>query len=122
MPDVWTAVIGGVSGLGTGIVGSIFAPWANWRAEKQRLERQRKIDLLDSWRAGIAAMPIDESQTEVLITPWYETLRPYMSEDARTRLEKPRTFIVPHDSRGVRDSFTSEVDRIEREWGLRAKR
>ena len=90
------------------------------RAHEEGLrQRERQYDLLDSWRAGIAALESDD-HTEVLRTPWYETLRPHLAEEVLRQLEKPRTSIVPPDSaRGIKDLFTGEVDRIERDWGLR---
>ena len=108
-----------VAGLASGAVASLLAPWAHWSIEKRRLARQRKYSLLDSWRTGIASMET-EDHTEFLATPWYETLRPYLSASEREALEAPRTFYIPADTgRGVKDLFTGEVDRIEREWGLR---
>ena len=60
-------------------------------------------DLLDSWRTGIASMET-EDLTEFLAAPWYDTLRPYMSDSKRKALEKPRTFHDPAENgRGVKD-------------------
>lgn len=83
-------------------------------------QRQRRYASLDSWRAGIAGMWADEPHTDVLGSDWYETLRPYLSKDALTRLEQPRVAIVNADTgSGAKDLFTGEVDRVEHEWGLR---
>ncbi|ORW28187.1 hypothetical protein AWC19_27515 [Mycobacterium palustre] len=119
--EIWTAVIGGLAGLTSGAVGSLIAPWANWSIEKRRLERQRRYDLLKSWRDGIAGME-GHDHSKYIASGWYETLRPYMWENTRRRLEAPRTVFVPADSgRGIRDLFTREVDRIEQAWGLRPR-
>jgi hypothetical protein len=81
--------------------------------------RSRRVTIL-GWRAGIASIPVDAPHTYALNTSWYEDLRRYLGEDVLACLEKPRTVIVPPDSgRGMKDLFTGEVDRIEREWGLR---
>jgi hypothetical protein len=113
-PEVWAAVIGGVAGLATGAVSSLIAPWAHWSVEKRRTDRERQHALLDSWRAGIARL--EDGAENALDTPWYETLRPHLSEDALRQLESPRNFVVPSDSgRGARNLFSGEVDRIERE-------
>lgn len=118
--EIWAAVIGGVAGLASGVVASLLAPWANWSIEKRRLKRQRRYGLLDRWRQGIASAEDADDHTTFLTTEWYETLRPHLSSEARKQLEAERTWILPSDSgRGVRNSFTGEVDRIEREWGLR---
>jgi hypothetical protein len=113
---VWTAIIGIVGGFASG---SVVAAWANWGVEKRRLKLQRRYDLLDTWREGIASIGA-EFGLNPIGSPWYETLRPYLSDDTRQKLEHQRTFHVPSESaRGTRDTFTVEVDRIEREWGLR---
>ena len=117
--EVWAAIIGGVAGLLTGAISSLVAPWAKWSIEQRRLKRQRQYALLDWWRAGIAAIQTDD-HTEILRSQWYEALRPYLSEASRKQIERPRTDIVPAEhGRGLKGLFTGEVDRIEREWGLR---
>jgi hypothetical protein len=116
MPTVWTAIISGVFGIAAG---SAVTAWAQWGIEKRRMKRQRQYNLLDSWRTGVADLWSDD-HTKALGMPWYETLRPYLSDDVRSRLEKPRTLLVtPGSGRGIKDLFTGEVDRIELEWGIR---
>jgi hypothetical protein len=115
---LWAAVIGGLSGLVTSST-SVAVVWARWSIEKRRMDRERRYALLDSWRAGIAREG-SAVHTAALHTSWYETLRPYLASGVVERLEAPRTVIVSPDSpRGTMGIFTSEVDRIEREWGLR---
>ena len=111
-----TVIISGVAGV---VTGSAVTAWAKWPIEKRRLKLQRRYALLDSWRDGIAEIGA-EFGLNPLNAPWYETLRPYLAEDVLRQLEKPRASIVPSESgRGIKDLFTREVDRIEREWGLR---
>jgi hypothetical protein len=72
--------------------------------EKRRLKLQRRYHLLNTWREGITSID-SEIHTDVLRSPWYETLRPYLSEGQRNRLEKPRTVIVPSDAgRGIKSA------------------
>ena len=79
------------------------------------------ISLLDSWREGIAS--IDRyDDADFRRTAWYETLRPHLSEEQRNMIERPprgRAYVFPRSGRGVKDLFTGEVDRIDREWDLR---
>jgi hypothetical protein len=115
--EVWTAIISGVAGV---VTGSAVTAWAKWPIEKRRLKLQRRYALLESWRTGISEIGA-EFGVNALNTPWYEKLRPYLAEDVLRQLEKPRTYVVPSESgREVKNVFTREVDRIEREWGLRA--
>jgi hypothetical protein len=89
-------------------------------AEAAEAKAQRDRATIADWRTGIASMPVEAPHTEYTRTSWYETLRPYLSQDGRNQLERPRTVIVrPDTGRGLKDMFTREVDRIEREWGLR---
>lgn len=119
--EIWTAAIGAASGLVSGGIASVVAPWINWGIEKKRLERQRRYDLLKSWREGIARMETDD-RGEYISSDWYETMRPYMWETRRDELERPGTVIVPADSgRGIKGRFASEADRIESQWGLRPR-
>jgi hypothetical protein len=114
---VWTAIIGGVFGL---VTGSAVTAWVKWPIDKRRMKRQRQYEPIDTWRTGIAAITgLDHS--DALNTPWYDTLRQYLSDDMRTRLEKPRTSYISigSDRPPVRVMLAGEVDRIERQWGLR---
>ncbi len=58
--EIVVALIGGGAGMATGVVGSLFAPWANWGVEKRRLARQRRIERIEEWRAGVAELLADE--------------------------------------------------------------
>lgn len=118
--DVWAAAVGGLAGLATGAVSLLVAPWPSWGIEKRRTDRQRKYELLDSWRSGIAELG-NNGHTAALQTDWYETLRVYASPDAIAQWEAPNTIYVtiPRVSRGDKYLFTGEADRIEQEWGLR---
>ena len=111
---MWSQII---TGLISGAFGFLTA-WAVWPIEKRRKALDRQYQLLDSWRAGIATF--DDDQTIALSTPWYDTLRQYLSADARTHFEKPRTTFVSLKSARPprRNLLSSEVDRIERGWGL----
>jgi hypothetical protein len=113
--EVLTAIISGVVGV---VTGSAVTAWAKWGIEKRRLKLERRYALLDSWRNGIAEIGADFGLNP-LSAPWYETLRPYLAKDVLAQLERPRTYIIPSPKRGIKDVFTPEVDRIEREWGLR---
>ncbi len=89
-------------------------------AERNHEESQRRRALIALWRAGIATLGDAGLYAKALQTPWYETLRPYLTSDVVAKLEGQRTVLVmPDTPRGGKNLFTGEVDRIEREWGLR---
>jgi len=133
MSEIWAAVIGGIAGLVTGALGSVIAPWVSWGIEKRREDRKHKRDLIMSWRTGIASIDDEGSDVDGLPrgylmqhtsryfrTPWYETLRPYLSEFHRVNFEKNNTSVAGGTPRSLKNLIAGEVDRIEREWGLRA--
>ncbi len=44
------ALVGGVTGVLTGGLSSLAAPWAQWGIEKRRVRMQERRDLAKSWR------------------------------------------------------------------------
>jgi hypothetical protein len=42
--EIAVAIIGGGVGLATGIVGTLLSPWTNWRAEKTKLQQERRLN------------------------------------------------------------------------------
>jgi len=60
--EVVVALIGGGSGLVTGTVGSLVAPWSVWRAEKQKLRHARMAELMSEWREGVNQLRADEDE------------------------------------------------------------
>lgn len=54
--EIAVALISGGVGLTTGIVGSLFAPWANWGIEKRRLQRASRVERIKEWREGVTAL------------------------------------------------------------------
>jgi hypothetical protein len=146
--EITVAVIGGVAGLVTGTAGSLTAPWAQWGVEHRRLRRQRRVDLIAEWRAGIDALRAVEDEAAPRIpfpggpgkpgggylvvstnTPdppetrdtqqnWYETLIPNLSKDADKSLKALRGKRVAHRMRRIPDLLRADVARIERDWKL----
>lgn len=131
--DIWVAIIGAVGTfLAGGAVGGVVTARANWGIEKKRDDRKHKRELITSWRIGIAS--IDDKGSDVdgmprgyLIqhtsryfrTPWYETLRPHLSDFYRANFEKNNTSVAGGTPRTLKNHLADEVDRIEHDWGLR---
>jgi hypothetical protein len=126
---VWATVITAViTGLLGGGVASVVAPWSHWGMEKRRSDRAYRRGLIESWRDGIAQLT---SEKEALGAPWYESLRPHLTQDEILKVEgeyippRPRTFVVPAPP-GVPavgrkpevDLLARAVARVEREWKL----
>ena len=48
---MWPAIIGGISGLLTGVIGAILAPWAKWRVDREQATEWRRERLME-WRSS----------------------------------------------------------------------
>ena len=74
--EIVVAAISGGTGLAAGVVGSLFAPWANWGVEKRRLRRASRVERVQEWRAGVASLRTaerrDGQKQRVLKSPVYE--------------------------------------------------
>jgi hypothetical protein len=145
--EIVVAVIGGVAGLVTGTAGSLTAPWAQWGVEKRRMQRQRRVDLIAEWRAGIDALRAaedeaaphlpfpgapgrtggymvvstgapDPPETRDTRQNWYETLSPHLSKDAHESLKALRGQKVAERTGKIPDLLRAEVARVERDWTL----
>ncbi|WP_201408834.1 YtxH domain-containing protein [Mycobacterium paraintracellulare] len=55
-PETAAALIGGVAGLGTGVLGTFFAPWAKWRYDNRLKMREDQKTRIEEWREGIATL------------------------------------------------------------------
>jgi hypothetical protein len=125
-----SAIIGGLSGLA--------ASYFNWGIEKRRQVLQRRRDLVTGWRMELLpliAQPrvfsqvwAGDRQRAVMSSPYYASLRPHLTEEAREQIEHPviKGFISrggqapPHDwaHHYPLKVFVDEIARIEREWKL----
>ncbi|OZE26574.1 hypothetical protein CH256_17440 [Rhodococcus sp. 05-2254-6] len=111
-----------MAGLGTGVVSSLFAPWAKWAVDKRQMKLQHRLALLTQSRDGLGEYR--RTGKSISSKNWYQQLRPYLSVDARAKAEFP---LVPaaSDPEGRRDRvrvisalLAEEIDRVEREWKL----
>ena len=126
------ALISGGVGLTTGIIGSLFAPWANWGVEKRRLKRQRRVERIKEWRDGVgeldfceknhgqeAYLSTDRINGDVRTKAWWVTLRPEMAHDVRKEVEDLSATPIPPRRGQVSKLIEHEITRIERDkWKL----
>jgi hypothetical protein len=86
---VWPAIIGGISGLVTGVLGALGAPWAKWRVDRAQATREWRRERLEEWRAGLAESErLDAlSDRTFLLLPWYASLRRHLTESERNEVE-----------------------------------
>ena|SRR5712692_1144563 len=118
---VTAAIIGGVSGLIAGVVGSLVAPWIHWGIEKRRDRRATQRDLLGAAREYVASKEFGASQFAK--KPVYARLKPHLaadvvravenSEEVRDQMDDPGEF-----GEDLRRGVLDELTRIERKWKL----
>lgn len=123
-------VAGGVAGLGTGVVGSLIAPWVQLAVERRRDQRHRRLELIDQWRRLVAQhhQPGHIDSDGLVDDPGFQTLRSHLSPSARRSLEtqtgsSAKPLEIREAATGITanadlDLVTQEIDRLEREWGL----
>lgn len=107
-----------LTGLLSGIVGTLIAPWVNWRIEQRRR-------LLDS-RRDVIRYARENSQPgfnhkKFLSTDSFMQLKDYFSPELVARIETASTplGVSPEswqETTGIQVRI--EIARIEREWGL----
>lgn len=126
--QVQTAIIAGVVGIVTGGIGSLIAPWVQWRIERVRLKHARRVETLEVWRNGLAAAEASNKTKAMtfLSQPWYLSLRSELPQDLASKLDKmPQISGVPmqlgavkmrrHD---VAVELNDAIDGIARKWEL----
>lgn len=116
------ALIAFVGGLTAGTI----LPWVKWEIEKRRLQRTRRIELIDEWRMMLSAVrenASDGSKILLLLESHasYESLKAHSKYNPVSTLGisiEPALTIGPKRPPHL-DELSKEVQRIEREWGLK---
>lgn len=120
-----------ITGLLSGALGSLIAPWVHWGIEKQKIITKNKEELIKEARQVLSD---EELESHVFRNcTIYSKIRPYLTEGARTSVEG--TFsgnglastetiqLVSGSSRhsGVnpfRNEVLDEITQLEKRWGL----
>ena len=116
----WTPIIvAAASGLGAGIIGSLVAPWAQWKIEEKRERANARRQFIELCRNLIAS---DISSQEFRETSEYARLRPHLSEKIRKQIESDTIHIQIGGRGGGANNFSpqllDEVSELEKKWNL----
>jgi len=116
----WTPIIvAAVSGLGAGVVGSLVAPWAQWKIEERRDIASARRQFIESCRSLIVS---DISSQQLRETSEYARLRPHLSETVRKQIESDTTHIQKGGRGGGANNFSpkllDEITALEKKWKL----
>jgi len=107
---VETAIISGIVGLITGLIGSLIAPWVHWGIEKKRIRLAERKELLTQARVSLSMY---ESRGEYITTSTYSRVRPYLPASALAAIENGSFSANDH-----RPSMLAALAELERNWGL----
>jgi hypothetical protein len=113
--ELKVAIIAGVVGLLTGVVGSLVAPWVQWGIEKRRFRLNRRLGYIKQWRRFVSD---DFDQSSFKETRTFKTLRPYLSQDLVTKIEDQDIYASMTGGDPIRSQLLDEITSLEREWKL----
>jgi hypothetical protein len=118
MPD-WNIVASAITGVVSGGLASVFAPWVNWRIEKVRARTEYRRSQIRRWREAIAAFDFDSGPFADTVI--YSELRPHLDGGFRRSLESGRTVFVPAEGRGAnaeKHRILDFITKAEQAWKL----
>jgi hypothetical protein len=110
---IYVALIGGVSGLITGAVGSLIAPWVQWGIEKRRKRMDNRRVLLYDVRKLLDGKPL--RRNEYRESKEYGAIAAYLSKSLKDRVEQRNTH---GGEELIRDDMHKELCELEKKWGL----
>lgn len=117
--EIAVAVIGGVSGLVSGGIVTLVAPWSSWGIEKRRLRREHRVKRIAEWRAGASQLGEDVHFMELEWSPWYVTLLPEMRRKTIEAVDAASQGSSYENYNVVATLIIEEIAYIEREkWEL----
>lgn len=106
-------IISGVVGLIAGTIGSLVAPWVNWKIEKKRMRRSKRQGLLTQLRVYLES---PSSRQNVLEEKEYLQLKKHMRKKVVSNLEKGGR---PHRmDRDKKEVLLDELHHLEEKWDI----
>jgi hypothetical protein len=126
-PVEWwaTAIIAAVTGLGSGAVGSIIAPWSNWGVEKRRDKLTARRNQIAAWRKMVGRYVGQPGGGDQIIhDPDYASLRRHLKRERLARLEHSgHSAVFKQGAQGISaddklSAVSDQIDDLERKWKL----
>lgn len=118
--EIIVAAISAGVGLATGALGSLVAPWANWGVEKRRLCRASRVERIQEWRSGVAALRSAESEDG---KPKQVPKRTPLTASLGDRTtERPQYVTVVPDSDLVNVQTKRWFRQLQRELSMKTRR
>lgn len=114
-------LVSAVTGLISGVIASLVAPWVQWAIEKRRNRMSYRRELIASWRHELDTMPLMMFR-KPSSTALYGMMKPHLRPQARADLEAE--VVVETAEQGNDVSYRrarilrDEITRLENKWGL----
>lgn len=120
-PNIVSALIGGGTGLVTGAIASLIAPWIHWGIEKRRTRREARRALIAEARGYVATHLFDGVTFSA--KPFYSQLKPHLRSEVIETIENYQEVQDQQDDPGkfprrLQDQVINELSRVERKWKL----
>jgi hypothetical protein len=133
------AIVGAVAGIITGSIGSLFAPWANWRVEQRKQRLLYRRELIVKWRAMLAELrtglqdtirkvgDLDYADNDMEhLTfryrlenhPDYPTFRPYITLEASKEINEVAYEVWNHQVWAALNRIELIIYQVEKKWKL----
>jgi hypothetical protein len=116
-------IISAIIGLFTGVIGTFFAPWANWKIEKRKIKHQKRIEMINIVREFVQQIDYDRSNFRE--TAIYSQIKPFLDKDIINKIEisSRKITIDVGDLRGsgvqnYKNEILDNLTRLEKKWGL----
>ena len=121
---VWAAIVGGVAGIVTGSLSSLFAPWVHWGIEKRRRKLDKRIELIGRWRDMILGWRFysDHTRPTVLsldLERGWVSLKPNLGRSVIqevARYQERDISAIELDE--LVNFLLTEVAKLEKQWKL----
>ena len=116
MNFLFQVVIPAISGLVSGAIASLVAPWVQWRIERKREKLAYKKEMIRRWREFLDR---DFDETEFSGTAVYSEIRPHLSSETLQSIESDRiTVRLGRGGDVIRSLVLDDITRLEKEWDL----
>jgi hypothetical protein len=106
-----------ITGLITGGIGSLIAPWINWGVEKRRRKHEARRNFIEEARNAVVTTEDARDFRERAI---YSQLKPYLSKDSLDFLTTPNVMRVeiPGNLLTYHTPVLEDISRLEAKWDL----
>jgi len=121
---VWAAIVGGVAGIVTSSVTTLFGPLVHWNIEKKRKQHEDRIEAINRWREMVMGWrfysPHNQPTTLHLdVERGWVSLEPHLSQSILDEVARYQGRQITYEELQQFEEFMLlEIARLERKWKL----